>query len=120
MCEAPRPAHPEACSPCLGAFMFNSVVEHGKIESMSNRRRMLFHWIAVSIALPCLALAGCKNDVLAHQRSDIINQYRVPKAAKPVAEGVGVIEFTAPDRGLLYIIDLDQPRTLSNPDNSYH
>jgi hypothetical protein len=76
--------------------------------------------LVFSLTIACVALAGCKDDVWAHQRSDIVNQYRVPKSAKTVAEGVGAIEFTAPDRGLFYIIDLDQPRTLSNRDNTYH
>ena len=92
---------------------------------MSNRRPsrypcLVWSCLVWSFAIACLAVAGCSHDVWEHQRSDIITEYRVPKSAKVVAEGVGAIEFTAPDRGLFYVIDLDQPRTLSTRDNSYH
>jgi hypothetical protein len=79
-----------------------------------------FPFTTVLLAFTALISAGCKHDVWEHQRSEVITQYRVPPSAKTVAEGVGPIEFTAPDRGLIYVIDLDQPRTLSNKDGSVH
>src|SRR5690242_12906439 len=83
---------------------FYSAAEHGKIGSMINRCRYRFRRPIFSVVITCLAVAGCKHDVWEHQRSDVITQYRVPPSAKTVAEGVGPIEFTAPDRGLIYII----------------
>jgi hypothetical protein len=95
-------------------------LEHGKIELMSNCRPIRYRCLVCSLAIACLALAGCKHDVWEHQRSDVITQYRVPPSAKVVGEGAGTLEFTAPERGLIYIVDLDQPKTLSNKDGSVH
>src|SRR4051794_12791233 len=59
-----------------------------------------------------LLVAGCSSDVWHGQPEQILADYRVPPSAKKVGEGSEVIQFTAPEKGIIYIVDLDQPTTI--------
>jgi hypothetical protein len=64
------------------------------------------------IVVGLLLIAGCSNDVWQGQPEQILSEYRVPPSAKKVAEGTGPLEFTAPEKGIIYVVDLDQPTTI--------
>src|SRR6266550_4248440 len=59
-------------------------------------------------------IAGCKSDIWADQPLDVVAQYRVPNSAKVVAAGTGTLEMTAPEQGIIYVVDRDDQRTIKS------
>jgi hypothetical protein len=59
------------------------------------------------VALVGLCSAGCNSNKEPFRSWGAAEKYAdyVPPTAKPVAEGTGVLRFTAPEDGTLYVID---------------
>ena len=75
---------------------------------MSNMSTMSIKTIIFCFILIVIAnLTGCSNskEPFKDWQADERYQDFVPETAKPVASGTGVLTFTAPERGTLYLLD---------------
>jgi hypothetical protein len=77
---------------------------------------MLTKSLLLAFALTFVAgLSGClssSTEPFTEWQADERYHDYVPEGAKPVASGAGVLTFTAPDRGTLYLLDTTDKMTV--------
>src|SRR5438874_9366694 len=78
-----------------------------------DRRLITGQFLLVSIVLLCGCSSEPKDPFKEWGAAQNYNNF-VPETAQPVAKGTGVLTFTAPQNGVLYLIDADALVTIKD------